>query len=56
MKHKKYGIQLLGAVLLSFLIMLMRGLFRAGTGKSPGPAFFVGPASNKEVPKNGKGR
>ncbi len=31
MKHKKYGIQILGAVLLSFLIMLMRGLFRAGT-------------------------
>lgn len=31
MKHKKYGIQLLSAVLISFLFMLMRGLFEAET-------------------------
>lgn len=29
MKHKKYIIQLLTAVLISFLLMLMRGLFEA---------------------------
>lgn len=31
MKHKKYGIQLLSAVLISFLFMLTRGLFEAET-------------------------
>lgn len=31
MKRKKYGIQLLSAVLISFLFMLMRGLFEAET-------------------------